>query len=67
MSTWIGAKQLTLKPDGVTIDYTDRLVATLQYQGPYELCVAKRPNRNSYVAGFNGMRVDRAVAEHLPA
>mgnify|MGYP000101846445 FL=1 len=66
-TTWIGAKQLTLKPDGVTIDYTDRLVATLQYQGPYELCVAKRPARGSYVAGYNGMRVDRAVVSKASA
>lgn len=66
-ATWIGAKKLTLKPGGVTVDYTDRMVATLEYQGPHELCVAQRPARGSLVSGFAGMRVDRATVRKAQA
>lgn len=64
---WLGARRLTLKPDGVTVDYTDRLSAALEYQGPYELCLANRPARGAIMPGFAGMAVDRTVVRRSQA
>lgn len=64
---WIGARKLTPVPGGVEVDTTDTTTAVLQFHGPYELCVAQKPNRGSLVAGYSGMRVDRSVVRKAKA
>jgi hypothetical protein len=64
---WLGAKKLTLKPGGVSIEFTDRLSGVLEFHGPYDLCLAHRPARGAVMPGFAGMTVDKALVRRAQA
>jgi hypothetical protein len=64
---WRGSRALTETPDSPDWDFSGEAVTcTRIFEGPYDVCLASRPQRGVSMTGYTGLVVDSAKVKKAP-